>query len=187
MLSVFIKTDFNQNPHQPSSSFNAFNPLFQYLQQASSTPLTTDDYHTAISQYGDPSQSAQNSDFTGFDSVGTLSALGSKGLSSSLQGRILSSGGYARLYKIEDIVNCTKGAEVIQNFYNATFNDVTKCITIPDKISSTETTTATSLATTSSVIATTTSTTVDSVAITSSSSANNGKVKQKINFKQMLI
>lgn len=178
MLSVFIKTDFNQNPHQPSSSFNAFNPLFQYLQSNSKNPLGTDNYHTTILQFGDPAQAAQNEDYSGFEKTGTLNALAAKGLSSSLQGRILSGGGYARLYRIEDIVNCTTGAEVIQNFYNATFDDVTTCITIPDKIiSSSKSESATE-------IATTTTTTVASVKIstdTISSSSNAGKQKENRN------
>lgn len=103
MLSVFVKTDFNQNPYQGVSSFNSYNPVYNALYPKNDGPK--DDISTIQLQYGSPQITSQNDDFTGYDSVATLNNLKASGLTNSLQARILSKGGYARVFKIEDVVN----------------------------------------------------------------------------------
>jgi hypothetical protein len=103
MLSVFVKSDFNQNPYQPVSSFNSYNPIYNALYPNNDGPQ--DSISTIQLQYGSPQQTKENPDFTGFDAAATLSNLKSSGLTNSLQARILDKGGYARVFQIESVVN----------------------------------------------------------------------------------
>jgi hypothetical protein len=121
MLSVFVKSDYNQNPNQPVSSFDEHNPLFTI------SSGQADSLHTSLLQYGDPNKAYQLEDYSSFDLQQTLSRLQQHNLGQSLQARVLETGGFMRVFKIESIVNCNNSQTHLSNFYDTTFNDVISC------------------------------------------------------------
>jgi hypothetical protein len=133
-LSLLVKSDFNANRNGPISNFD--NSSLWWKTFASTAGINT--HHTAIVQFGDPmSQSQDYSTFSGFSPDGTLNLLRSRSLGDSLQARVLSQGGLMRLFRIQDIIDTSTGAYVLQNIYTAIAVQVQNCtvIYVPDTVS----------------------------------------------------
>jgi hypothetical protein len=127
-VHLLMKGDFNRNPHQPSSSFNKHN---WYFNETNAVESDSDNKHTAILQYGDPLEAQQSSDLTSWDRTATLENLNSKDLGHSLQGLVLASGGYMRLYDVEGLIAAE--ADIRDDFFAAAHESIDKCLVTPQK------------------------------------------------------
>jgi hypothetical protein len=119
-VHLLMKSDFNRNPNQPSSSFNEYSWFFNNITEVKSA----EDTHTAHLQYGDPHKSAQGLNLSSYDRTGTLDNLKIGNLESSLQAQVLSNGGFLRLHDVGGLVD---GSAFLDQFFLATLESIQKC------------------------------------------------------------
>lgn len=96
----------------PVSVFNDQSFYWRTLKQQP----PSDDRTVAIYQFGHPVDAAQNSDFTSFDSRQTMKNLENHKLKNSIQYRILSGGGLARVFSISGFIAADNAT--INGFYS---------------------------------------------------------------------
>ncbi|KAI9205746.1 uncharacterized protein BJ171DRAFT_580392 [Polychytrium aggregatum] len=134
LVSILIKSDFNANIYGPQSTFDSHNAYYNTLASSTSPPPAQSTIHTSLAQYGNPGDSAENDDYTGFDSARTLQNLQGSGLAQSLQALVLQGNGYLRTYALQDF--CASGnATMSGSFYTSNFFDQVVhsviCMTVP--------------------------------------------------------
>ena len=131
-VHLLVKGDYNNNPFQPSSSYNAHNSIYP-----KGDPV--DDMHTALLQYGSPNSASQNNDLSGWSGNQTLKSLEANQMGGSLQGQVLAAGGFMRVYEVEGLID--KESSIVDAFFNATRDSILKCKVVA-KVLAAPTTTA---------------------------------------------
>ncbi|KAI8852934.1 hypothetical protein BC829DRAFT_33527 [Chytridium lagenaria] len=133
-VSLLIKSDFNANRNGPISNWDSTS---RYFNTFAVNKADVNNIHTATLQYGDPRFAAEDAiTFTNFSAQRTLANLNANGLSGSFQARVLAAGGFARVFRIQDIIDTTLGPNVIENIYTAIAVFVSNCtlIYVPDPV-----------------------------------------------------
>ncbi|KAJ3213606.1 hypothetical protein HDU67_002657 [Dinochytrium kinnereticum] len=137
-VSLLIKSDFNANRNGPISNWDSTS---RYFNTFAAKKAIVSNIHTATLQYGDPRFASEDAiTFGNFNPDRTLSNLNAAGLGVSFQARVLSAGGFARVFRIQDIIDTTLGQNVIENIYTAIAVFISNCslVYIPDPITTTE-------------------------------------------------
>ncbi|KAJ3175038.1 hypothetical protein HK101_010770 [Irineochytrium annulatum] len=130
-VTLLIRSDINANRNGPISSFDSTSNYYNIV--AGRGGVAASSVHTTIFQYGDPA--ADTAVGGAFDPAGTLAGLKAAGLNQSLQAQVLAKGGYVRLFKIQDIVDPTKGKSAVDNIFTAIATSVSNCTLeyVPDE------------------------------------------------------
>jgi hypothetical protein len=112
-VHLWMKGGFNENPNQPSSSYNQHNWYFR----TKTDGMNADDTHTAQLQYGDPAQQGETRQKT-------LENLKKNNLANSLQGLVLrNETGFMRLYEVEDLI----ASGNVETFFSEARDSFTNC------------------------------------------------------------
>ncbi|KAJ3106229.1 hypothetical protein HDU97_006862, partial [Phlyctochytrium planicorne] len=136
-MSLLIKSDFNANRNGPISNWDSTS---RYFNTYATNKAIVSNIHTSTLQYGDPKYASEDATtFENFNGTTTLNNLIAAGLGSSFQAKILASGGSARVFRIQDIIDPTLGQNVIENIYSAIAVFVKNCSLtyVPDDVTST--------------------------------------------------